>query len=113
MVPRRDTVTNRQTQAGTAILGGQERSAKFFDYCRVQARALQDVCAAAGVPLIINDDAALAAAVGAAGVHLGEDDGDIAAARALLGPGALIGASCYDQLELARRAVAAAFPRSR
>lgn len=74
---------------------------------RVQARALQDVCAAAGVPLIINDDAALAAAVGAAGVHLGEDDGDIAAARALLGPGALIGASCYDQLELARRAVAA------
>jgi thiamine-phosphate pyrophosphorylase len=74
---------------------------------RVQARALQDLCAAAGVPLIINDDAALAAAVGAAGVHLGEDDGDIAAARALLGPGALIGASCYDQLELARRAVAA------
>lgn len=74
---------------------------------RQQAQALQQLCAGAGVPLIINDDAALALEVGAAGVHLGEDDGDIAAARALLGPGAIIGASCYDELELARRAVAA------
>ena len=73
---------------------------------RQQAQALQQLCAGAGVPLIINDDAALALEVGAAGVHLGEDDGDIAAARALLGPGAIIGASCYDELELARRAVA-------
>ncbi len=72
-----------------------------------QALALQALCAAAGVPLIVNDDAALASAIGAAGVHLGEDDGDIAAARALLGPGAIIGASCYDQIELAQRAVAA------
>lgn len=73
---------------------------------RQQAQALQQLCAGAGVPLIINDDTALALEVGAAGVHLGEDDGDIAAARALLGPGAIIGASCYDELELARRAVA-------
>ena len=72
-----------------------------------QAQALQALCAEAGVPLIINDDAVLAHAVGAAGVHLGEDDGDIAAARALLGPQAIIGASCYDQLELAQRAVQA------
>jgi thiamine-phosphate pyrophosphorylase len=74
---------------------------------RAQAHALQVLCAEAGVPLIVNDDAALAAEIGAAGVHLGEDDGDIAAARALLGPDAIIGASCYDQLELAQRAVAA------
>lgn len=72
-----------------------------------QATALQALCAEAGVPLIINDDAALALQVGAAGVHLGEDDGDIAAARALLGPQAIIGASCYDELERAQRAVAA------
>lgn len=72
-----------------------------------QAAALQNACAAAGIPLLINDDAALAQAVGAAGVHLGEDDGDIAAARALLGDDAIIGASCYDQLPLAQRAVAA------
>jgi len=72
-----------------------------------QATALQALCATQGVPLIVNDDAALARAVGAAGVHLGEDDGDIAAARALLGPDALVGASCYDSLELAMRAAAA------
>lgn len=72
-----------------------------------QATALQALCAQAGVPLIVNDDVALAQAVGAAGVHLGEDDGDLAAARAALGAGALIGASCYDDLALARAAAAA------
>jgi len=72
-----------------------------------QATALQALCVDAGVPLIVNDDVALAAAVGAAGVHLGEDDGDIAAARALLGPEAIVGASCYDEHALAERAVAA------
>jgi len=72
-----------------------------------QAHALQLACAEAGVPLIINDDLALALAIGAAGVHLGEDDGDLAAARARLGPHAILGASCYDSLSRARRAVAA------
>jgi thiamine-phosphate pyrophosphorylase len=72
-----------------------------------QAAALQALCASAGVPLLVNDTATLALAAGAAGAHLGEDDGDIAAARALLGPEAILGASCYDSLELARRAVAA------
>ncbi|MFT4255422.1 MAG: thiamine phosphate synthase [Pseudoxanthomonas sp.] len=74
---------------------------------REQAIALQALCAQAGVPLIVNDDAALAHEIGAAGVHLGEDDGDIAAARALLGADAIIGASCYDELPRAQRAVAA------
>ncbi|MGS1077992.1 thiamine phosphate synthase [Pseudoxanthomonas beigongshangi] len=74
---------------------------------REQAEALQALCARTGVPLIVNDDVRLAEAVGAAGVHLGEDDGDIAAARALLGEAAIVGASCYDELERARRAVAA------
>ncbi len=74
---------------------------------REQALALQDLCAAHGVPLIINDDPALALEVGAAGVHLGGTDGDIGAARALLGPAAIIGASCYDQLANAERGLAA------
>lgn len=72
-----------------------------------QAIALQALCAQAGVPLIINDDVALVEAVGAAGVHLGEDDGDVAAARARLGEHAIVGASCYDDTILAERAVAA------
>lgn len=74
---------------------------------REQAAALQALCAQAGVPLLVNDDAALAVEAGAAGAHLGEDDGQLAAARARLGPQAILGASCYDSLELARNAVAA------
>lgn len=77
------------------------------DRRHAQATALQALCAQAGVPLIVNDDVALAEAVGAAGVHLGEDDGDIAAARIRLGADAIVGASCYDALVHAERAVAA------
>ncbi len=55
--------------------------------------------------LIVNDDAALAAHIGAHGVHLGGTDGDIAAARRLLGAAAIIGASCYNGLDKARAAV--------
>ncbi|MFZ9194766.1 MAG: thiamine phosphate synthase [Burkholderiales bacterium] len=72
-----------------------------------QARALQALCAARGVPLIINDHLDVALAVDSAGLHLGGDDGDIAAARARLGAGKLLGASCYDRLELAEAALAA------
>ena len=72
-----------------------------------QAAALQALCAQAGVPLIVNDDVALAAAIGAAGVHLGDEDGDLAAARTQLGAPAIIGASCYDAHARAERAVAA------
>ena len=74
---------------------------------RQQASALQALCVDAGVPLIVNDDVRLAKAIGAAGVHLGEDDGDIAAARVLLGAEAIIGASCYNRLELAQAAAVA------
>ena len=72
-----------------------------------EALALKRLCDAHAVPLIINDDVALAVAVGAAGVHLGRDDDDLAAARAVLGAGAIIGVSCYDSLERARTAAAA------
>ncbi len=73
----------------------------------LQAQALQALCARTQVPLIINDDIRLAKAVGAAGVHLGEDDGDPASARALLGPHAILGVSCYDELARARAAATA------
>ena len=74
---------------------------------REQALALLGVCRRAGVPLIVNDDARLAHEIGAAGVHLGADDGAIVEARALLGDDAIIGASCYDDLERATTATAA------
>lgn len=71
------------------------------------ARTLAQRCRSAGAALIINDDVALALAVDAAGVHLGQDDGDLAAARAQLGAGRILGASCYASLALARQAAAA------
>ncbi len=73
---------------------------------RQQADALRSLCSDAGVPLIINDDAALALATGADGVHLGDHDGAFATARALLGIGAIIGVSCYDDVVRARNAAA-------
>jgi thiamine-phosphate pyrophosphorylase len=72
-----------------------------------QAQALQQLCTEFKIPLIINDHLDLALAVDAAGLHLGADDGDIAAARAQLGPDKLLGASCYDRIGLAQQAVAA------
>ena len=64
---------------------------------------LREACADARVPFIVNDDARLAQELAADGVHLGEHDGGIAGARALLGEDAIIGVSCYDDLERARR----------
>jgi thiamine-phosphate pyrophosphorylase len=57
------------------------------------------------VPLIVNDDVQLALAIGADGVHVGRDDDAVANARAILGSGAIVGASCYHELSLAQRAV--------
>ncbi len=71
-----------------------------------QARALRTLCSERGVPLIVNDDLELALAVDADGVHLGRDDGSPAAARARLGPGKLLGVSCYGEIARAVRAVA-------
>jgi thiamine-phosphate pyrophosphorylase len=74
---------------------------------RTQAKRLLELCRHAGAPLIVNDDLELALAIGADGVHLGRDDGDVAAARARLGADRMLGVSCYDRLELAIAAVAA------
>jgi len=66
--------------------------------------ALIPVCAAADVAFLLNDRADLAAKAGADGVHLGQSDGEIAAARALLGPGKTIGRTCHDSRHLAMEA---------
>lgn len=65
------------------------------------ATALLAVCRRLGVPLIVNDDIELARHIQADGVHLGRDDGSIDAARARLGPGAIVGVSCYDSVQRA------------
>jgi thiamine-phosphate pyrophosphorylase len=73
---------------------------------RDEALALRRLTRTAGIPLLINDDLALAVAVGADGVHLGRDDDDIATARAALPAGSLVGVSCYNEFARARTAAA-------
>ncbi len=66
-----------------------------------QARALKALLAPFGIPLIINDRVDVAHAAGVAGVHLGQDDLSPAAARAILGPDAIVGLSVGNPVELA------------
>jgi thiamine-phosphate pyrophosphorylase len=65
-----------------------------------QAAALLTICRRHGVPLIVNDHQNVAADIGAEGLHLGRDDGDVEAVRARL-PDVLLGVSCYNELERA------------
>ena len=68
------------------------------------AEPLQRICADSDVAFIVNDSIALAKRLGADGVHLGQSDGDIREARALLGPSAQIGKTCDDSRHLAMEA---------
>lgn len=68
-----------------------------------EAEALLKLCQQYKTQLIINDDAELAARLGV-GVHLGQTDGALTHARALLKPQAIIGSTCHGNLEMARKA---------
>jgi thiamine-phosphate pyrophosphorylase len=70
-----------------------------------QARRLKKICAIHRVPFIVNDDVMLAKNIDADGIHLGRDDAPVTEAREILGKGKIIGASCYNDIELARRRV--------
>jgi thiamine-phosphate pyrophosphorylase len=68
------------------------------------AEPLQRICADAGAAFIVNDSISLAKRLGADGVHLGQRDGELREARALLGPEAQIGRTCHDSRHLAMEA---------
>lgn len=69
-----------------------------------QATALLALCRRYGRRLVVNDHLDLCMRIDADGVHLGGTDVGPAPARRLLGPGKLVGASCYGQLALAHAA---------
>ena len=69
---------------------------------------LLPLCREAGVPFILNDHPALAAELDTDGVHIGQDDGSLTAARAVVGPGKIIGRSTHS-LDQARTALAEGF----
>jgi thiamine-phosphate pyrophosphorylase len=72
-----------------------------------RARALRQLTQRHGARLLINDDLTLAALVDADGAHLGREDGNLRAARAILGPHKILGASCYADFGAARSAAEA------
>jgi thiamine-phosphate pyrophosphorylase len=74
---------------------------------RAQIEALLQITRQRGAPLIVNDELELALELGADGVHLGRDDGDLAAARARLGSERILGVSCYNEPARAEAARAA------
>ena len=90
---------------GICALQYRNKEAAFFLQLS-QAKAFAALCRTRGVPFIVNDNVDIAIASGADGVHLGGDDGDLAAARSRL-QGRILGVSCYDSLAGARAAVAA------
>lgn len=95
-------LAGRLQAAVEAALRGGARLVQYRDkqlnaaMRREEAGALLTLCRHFDVPLIINDDAQLAADIGADGVHLGEHDLPVSEARRMLGPQAIIGRSCYQ-----------------
>ncbi len=108
-------ITNTQKWPGSNILsaveGAIEGGAQAIQYRQMQhptdistLKKLLTLCTSRQVPLIINDDVALAIDLGADGVHLGKTDTGIADARTQLGDSRIIGATCYNSTELAYKA---------
>ena len=67
-----------------------------------EAAELKHICRDFGVAFIINDDMLMAKELDSDGIHLGQDDGNVADARALLGPGKIIGKSTHNLSEALR-----------
>ena len=99
------SVTEDLLRAGIPMLQYRNKNAAPASL-KQQARALRALCADYDCLFIVNDDARLAAETDSDGAHLGRADGDCKRARAMLGPTAIIGVSCYNSLERARAAAA-------
>ncbi|MFO0989319.1 MAG: thiamine phosphate synthase [Alphaproteobacteria bacterium] len=74
------------------------------DAVRRAARALMPLCHARDVAFIVNDRPDLAAALGADGVHVGQEDAGYASARAAMGSAGIVGVTCHDSKHLAYEA---------
>lgn len=89
-------------EGGVCLLQYRDKSDDAARRLR-EAERLMKLCERYGTQLLINDDAELAARLGV-GVHLGQSDGPLTPARALLGRQAIIGSTCHASLELAAQA---------
>jgi thiamine-phosphate pyrophosphorylase len=90
-------------EGGARIIQYRDKSSDMARRER-QARALASLCHELGIAFLVNDDVTLARAAGADGVHIGRADTTLAQARAALGRDAVIGISCYNEIERALHA---------
>lgn len=98
-------VVEQALRAGVRIVQYRDKTADI-DQRHDRARRLVELAHAAGALMIVNDSIEVAVAADADGVHLGRGDGSVATARGQL-PDRLLGASCYNDLDVACAAVAA------
>lgn len=111
-------ITDSNLLAGEKLFSGVEATLKAgCDWIQYRDKSLNDekrldeaarllqLCNRYTASLIINDDVLLAKKIGAQGVHMGQGDGDVKAARKLLGIGAIIGVTCHNSLDLAQKAI--------
>jgi hydroxymethylpyrimidine kinase / phosphomethylpyrimidine kinase / thiamine-phosphate diphosphorylase len=99
-----DQDDNLVERVRTAMRGGisvlQYRAKnKERTHCLFEATELKQICRDFGVAFIVNDDMQMAKELDADGIHLGQDDGSVADARALLGPDKIIGKSTHNLSE--------------
>lgn len=99
-----ENVVERALQGGVTLLQLREKNLAFSDFCK-EAEKIHRLCQRYSVPLIINDNVEVAKAVGAEGVHLGQNDTEISSARKVLGCEKIIGATART-VEQALRAEA-------
>lgn len=96
-------VTERALKGGAEIVQYRHKTASP-ELRLEQAKALQKLCRQYGKPFIINDHLDLYLELGADGIHVGGMDAPVKQVRAAVGPGKIVGASCYGDIELARKA---------
>ena len=98
--------TEEILRAGARFLQYRNKQVQVGEVTRnTEAIQLRELCRQFSVPLIINDDITLAIEVNADGVHLGKNDSSLSDARERLGNKAIIGCSCYNDLDRAVNAV--------
>lgn len=88
----------RALRGGVTVLQYRAKD-KGRELCLEEGGELKQLCRSFGAAFIVNDDVQLALALEADGVHLGQDDGSVSAARELLGPGRIIGKSTHNLKE--------------
>ena len=89
---------------GVTIVQYRDKTSETADLIQI-GKQLHAITKKHNVPLLINDRVDVALAVGAEGVHVGQDDMDLTTARKLMGPGAVIGVSC-NSIDEAQKAAA-------